>query len=37
MKILDVGGGFPSGDLDQRTINALKVTQNDPLGYTVIA
>jgi len=37
MRLLDVGGGFPSGDLNQQTIDALKVTQNDPLGYKVIA
>lgn len=34
---MDIGGGFPSGDLNQQTIDALKVTQNDPLGYKVIA
>lgn len=34
---MDVGGGFPSGDLNSRTIDALKITENDPLGYRVIA
>lgn len=37
MTIMDVGGGFPSGDLNKKTIDALKVTRNDPLGYKVIA
>ena len=37
MSILDVGGGFPSGELDVRTVNALKTTKDDPLGYRVIA
>jgi diaminopimelate decarboxylase len=37
MSIMDVGGGFPAGDLNDKTINALKVTKNDPLGYKVIA
>jgi len=34
---MDVGGGFPSADLNEKTINALKITLNDPLGYQVIA
>ena len=34
---MDIGGGFPSGDLNPVTINALKITENDPLGYKVIA
>ncbi len=37
MKLLDVGGGFPSSDLNSQTINALQITKNDPLGYEVIA
>lgn len=37
METLDLGGGFPSCDLNQRTIDALEVTRNDPLGYTVMA
>lgn len=37
MEILDLGGGFPSLDLNERTIEALEVTRNDPLGYTCIA
>lgn len=37
MTIMDVGGGFPAGDLNESTIEALKLTQDDPLGYTVIA
>jgi len=37
MDILDIGGGFPSGDLSQKTVDALKITENDSLGYKVIA
>lgn len=37
MSLLDIGGGFPSGNLSQMTIDALKTTENDPLKYTVIA
>jgi len=37
MSILDIGGGFPSGDLSEKTINALKITQGDSLNYKVIA
>lgn len=37
MSILDIGGGFPSGDLPEKTIDALRCTENDPLGYRVIA
>lgn len=37
MSILDVGGGFPAGNLNKKTIDALKVTRNDPLGYKVVA
>ena len=37
MHTLDIGGGFPAGDLPQGTIDALKQTENDPLGYRVIA
>lgn len=37
METLDIGGGFPSGHLNQSTIEALTVTKNDPLGYRVIA
>jgi len=37
MTVMDVGGGFPSGDLNHKTIEALKPTENDPLGYKVIA
>lgn len=37
MDLLDIGGGFPSGDLSHNTIEALKPTKNDPLGYQVIA
>jgi diaminopimelate decarboxylase len=37
MKLMDIGGGFPSGNLSEVTIKALKITENDPLGYKVIA
>lgn len=37
MHTLDIGGGFPAGDLPQSTIDALKPTFNDPLNYRVIA
>jgi hypothetical protein len=37
MEIMDVGGGFPAGDLSQDTIEALEITRNDPLGYKTIA
>jgi len=37
MELLDVGGGFPSGDLNTNVVDALKKTYNDPLGYKVIA
>jgi len=34
---MDVGGGFPSGDLSQSTLEALEITRNDPLRYKTIA
>lgn len=37
MNLLDIGGGFPVGDLSAKTIEALKPTQNDPMNYRVIA
>lgn len=37
METLDVGGGFPSGELNQKTIDALQITKNDPLGYRMMA
>lgn len=37
MEIMDVGGGFPSGDLSEKTIKALQITKNDPLGYKTFA
>lgn len=37
MTTLDIGGGFPSGELSQMTIDALAPTKNDPLNYRVIA
>lgn len=37
MNILDIGGGFPAGDLSKMTIDALKPTKSDPMNYKVIA
>jgi diaminopimelate decarboxylase len=37
MDILDIGGGFPAGELPESTIEAVKQTENDPLGYRVMA
>lgn len=37
MEILDLGGGFPAGEVDQNMMDALLLTKNDPLGYKVIA
>lgn len=37
MSILDIGGGFPAGDLSKMTVEALKPTEHDPLNYKVIA
>ncbi len=37
METLDVGGGFPSGELSQKTVEALEITKNDPLGYRMMA
>jgi diaminopimelate decarboxylase len=37
METMDVGGGFPSGNLSEKTVEALSVTRNDPLGYKIMA
>lgn len=37
METLDIGGGFPAGEMDANMISALRMTKNDPLGYRVIA
>lgn len=37
MELLDLGGGFPSGDLSDNLVKNLKKTENNPLGYRVIA
>jgi diaminopimelate decarboxylase len=37
MSLMDIGGGFSSKDLNPKTIEALKPTENDPLNYRVIA
>ena len=37
MNVMDIGGGFPSGNLSSKTVEALSSTQNDPLGYKVMA
>lgn len=34
---MDIGGGFPAGELSQKTIDALKMTEHDLLGYKIIA
>lgn len=37
MNILDLGGGYPAGELPESLVDILRQTQNDPLGYRVIA
>ena len=37
MEILDLGGGFPAGEISLEQANILKGTYNDPLGYKVMA
>lgn len=37
MELLDLGGGFPQGDLPDDIDLTLGSTKNDPLGYEVIA
>jgi diaminopimelate decarboxylase len=38
METLDLGGGFPAGDLNEVLVDALELTQNShSLGYRVIA
>ena len=37
MEILDLGGGYPAGDLNDTLVDALKITKDDPLGYRVVA
>lgn len=37
MDLLDLGGGFPAGEIDRNMMDALYLTKNDPLGYKVIA
>lgn len=37
MSLLDIGGGFPAGDLSQMTIDALKPTRKDSMKFKVIA
>jgi len=34
---MDVGGGFPSGEISKNTLEALEMTRNDPLGYQTYA
>lgn len=33
MEILDLGGGFPAGEMDKNTMEALLLTKDDSLGY----
>jgi diaminopimelate decarboxylase len=37
MSILDIGGGFPAGELSKKTVEALKPTEQDELNFKVIA
>lgn len=37
MGTLDIGGGFPSGQLTEELVDMLRPTEGDPLGYRVIA
>ena len=37
MSILDIGGGFPAGELSAKTVEALRPTKEDYLNYKVIA
>jgi len=37
MEILDLGGGYPGGEIDDTMLEALSLTKDDPLGYKVIA
>lgn len=37
MELLDIGGGFPAGELNDQVVKSLKATYNDSLGYRVIA
>lgn len=37
MDTLDLGGGFPAGEVDRNMYEALLLTKDDPLGYKVIA
>jgi diaminopimelate decarboxylase len=37
METLDLGGGYPSADLNDTFVSALQDTYKDPLGYQVIA
>lgn len=37
MEVMDIGGGFPSGDLGDEWLKGLEGTRGDLLGYEVIA
>lgn len=37
MELLDIGGGFPSGDLPDNIDKILESTKNDPLGYETVS
>lgn len=37
METLDLGGGYPAGEIEGSMLEALKMTKDDPLGYRVIA
>ena len=37
MRLLDIGGGFPALEIADKYLEILRSTQNDPLGYEVVA
>ena len=37
MEILDIGGGFPAGEISPQLQKIMMDTYNDPLGYKVMA
>ncbi len=37
MDLMDLGGGFPAGELSEKLVNSLLLTKDDPLGYKIIA
>ncbi len=37
MNIMDIGGGFAAAEINEETLDALRITKNDPLNYKVLA